>query len=95
MLPNTEERPDLLATIVSLAAQATLLQARIQTLREELAAVNARTRAISRSLHHMDAATARPSAESVPEAVDGRGRRRRKPAEGSLRTHNRVAKGRR
>ena len=56
---NTENRDGLLATIVSLAAEVVVLEARIQTLREELAAVNARTGAIAESLQRLDSSNLR------------------------------------
>lgn len=54
MPQNIKDRDDLMETIASLTAEAVLLQARVQTLCEELAVVAARTRVIAESLHRLD-----------------------------------------
>ncbi|MDT7845643.1 hypothetical protein [Streptomyces justiciae] len=77
---NTENRDDLLATVLSLTAEAAALEGRIQMLREELAAVDARTGAITESLRRLAPFDADTSADSA-KAEEGRlrfahGRRR-------------------
>ncbi|MCW8382542.1 hypothetical protein [Streptomyces justiciae] len=77
---NTENRDDLLATVLSLTAEAAALEGRIQMLREELAAVNARTGAVAESLRRLariDSDTAADSAQAEEGRLRfARGRRR-------------------
>ena len=49
----TEHRVDLIATIVSLAAEANALQARVGELRQELVSLDERMQAISAALHEL------------------------------------------
>lgn len=51
MLRDTEDRPDLAAAVVSLAADAALLEARIRLLQEGLSSVDQRISAVSEELH--------------------------------------------
>ncbi|MET9111696.1 hypothetical protein [Streptomyces zhihengii] len=51
MLRDSDTGHDLSAAIVSLAAEATLLEARVKVLREELASVNDRLRSVSEELN--------------------------------------------
>ncbi|MFI8008301.1 hypothetical protein [Streptomyces sp. NPDC086010] len=51
MLRDTDTRHDLAAAIVSLAAEAALLEARVKVLREELSSVNDRIRTVSEELN--------------------------------------------
>lgn len=53
MTQATENRVDLMATIVSLAAQANALQARVGELRQELVSLDERMKAISAALHEL------------------------------------------
>ncbi|MBQ0889599.1 hypothetical protein KBZ94_32550 [Streptomyces sp. RM72] len=68
MLRDTDPRPDLTAAIVSLAADAALLEARVRLLRKELSSVNERISAASEELNRR---LGRPSAAGE-EQHDGR-----------------------
>ncbi|MGW3243963.1 hypothetical protein [Streptomyces sp. NPDC001070] len=53
MLRNTDAAPDLQATVMSLAAEATSLEAHIRRLRQEITAVDARLDTVTDTLRRL------------------------------------------
>ncbi|MBQ0891103.1 hypothetical protein KBZ94_40380 [Streptomyces sp. RM72] len=83
MPQNIKDRDDLMETIASLTAEAVLLEARVQTLCEELAVVAARTRVIAESLHRLDGSDSHGDSVRVADPANAggvRGQRPRHPA---------------
>ncbi|OWA13906.1 hypothetical protein B9W62_04245 [Streptomyces sp. CS113] len=79
MLRNLQNRVDLPAVVSSLTAEAAILEERIRTLREELAAVSAHTSVVADALRSAERATVCCAGEADPGE---RARKRAVPAAG-------------